>query len=67
MNQLSFKIGLKRWGKKSRAEINSKMNQLYMRYTSLRIHWENMSHEQKKQTLESQFFLKRIETKPIKK
>ena len=59
MAQLSHKSGLKRWGKKVRYAIPSKMKQIHMRDTFLPLHWKNMSYEQRKQTLESQLFLKK--------
>ena len=58
MAQLSHKSGLKRWGKKVRYAIPSKMKQIHMRDTFLPLHWKNMLYDQIKHTLESHMFLK---------
>ena len=57
MTQLSFKEVLKRWVNKGRSTIHSDMEQLHTRDTFLPKHWKNMSHDQKKQTLESHLYL----------
>ena len=59
MNQMLLKTGLNRWGKKGRGEIHSETKQLHTRGTFLPLHWKNMSYEERKQTLESQLFLKK--------
>ena len=59
MNQMLLKTGLKEWGKKGRGAIHSDMKQLHMRDTFLPLHLKNMSYEERKQTLESQMFLKK--------
>ena len=58
MTQLSLKAGLKRCGKKGRNEIHYKMKQIQMRDIFFPLHWKNMSHKQKKQTLEYHLLLK---------
>ena len=58
MTQMTSKSGIKRWGKKGRDSIHSDMKEIHMGDTFLLIHWNNMSHDQKKKTLGSHMLLK---------
>jgi hypothetical protein len=58
MTQLSMKAGIKQWGKAARDACKAEMYQLHMRETFEPLAWEDLSTEQKKQTLESHLFLK---------
>ena len=58
MTQISIKSGFKRWGNKCGGAIYPEMNQIHMIYTLLLLQWKNMSHAQKKKTLESHLFSK---------
>jgi hypothetical protein len=58
MTQLSMKASIKQWGKAARDACKAEMYQLHMRETFEPLAWEDLSTDQKKQTLESHLFLK---------
>jgi hypothetical protein len=66
MTQLSMKAGIQQWGKAARDACNAEIYQLHMRETFEPLAWEDLSTEQKKQTLESHLFLKKKRDGTIK-
>jgi hypothetical protein len=66
MTQLSMKAGIKQRGKAARDACKAEMYQLHMRETFEPLAWEDLSTEQKKQTLESHLFLKKKRDGTIK-
>jgi hypothetical protein len=58
MTQLSLKSGLKEWGDKAYAAVESEMKQLHFRNTFKPKHWSKLTDTQRQMVLESHMFLK---------
>jgi hypothetical protein len=66
MTQLSLKSGLKEWGDKVYAAVESKMKQLHFRNTFKPKHWSKLTDTQRQTVLESHSFSRRNETGRLK-
>jgi hypothetical protein len=66
MTKLSLKPGLKQWGGKAAEAVRSEMTQLHFRDALKPFHWNESSHAQKLNVLESHLFLKEKRDSEVK-
>jgi hypothetical protein len=66
MTELSLQAGLREWGKEAQKAVHSEMKQLPHRDTFRPMHWGDLTHSQRKSSLESHMFLKQKQTEAIK-